>query len=131
MPIKYEIDPSRRIVFARAVGSLTKKDFFSYQKEVWSGPGVEHYDECVDMTEATDVEGATSRNLEALAVLSVKTDAARSSKLAIIATKDLFFGLGRMYETYRGMQPDNSRRVGIFRTRDEALRWLAEGTANS
>ncbi len=131
MPITYDIDPSRRIVFARAVGSLTKKDFFSYQKQVWSDPRVGNYDECVDMTEATNVEGATGRNLEALAELSVRTDTARPSRLAIITSKDLFFGLARMYETYRGMQPDNSRRVGIFRTRDEALRWLTEGTANS
>jgi hypothetical protein len=125
MPLAYEIDRSRRIVFVRAFGILTPEDFFAYQNEVWSGTELKDYDECVDMSEVTRVIDATGRNMDALATLAVKADdPLHPSKLAIIATNDLHFGLARMYETYRGMQPDNSRLLGIFRSRDEALRWL-------
>jgi hypothetical protein len=37
MPITYEIDRSRRIVFIKAVGILTP-DMFAYQREAWSTP---------------------------------------------------------------------------------------------
>ena len=38
MPITYEIDRSRMIVFTKAIGVLTPQDVFSYQREVWSTP---------------------------------------------------------------------------------------------
>ncbi len=43
------------------------------------------------------------------------------SKLAIVASSDEFFGLGRMYEMLRG----NSKvEIHVFRQLDEAERWL-------
>ena len=83
------------------------------------------------MSAVTSVEGATEMNMKALAALSVQTDdPAQPSKLAIIASEDLHFGLARMYETFRNLEPKHSRQVAIFRTRDEALRWLTrESTA--
>ena len=131
MPITYEIDRSQRIVFTKAVGILTPQDVFAYQREVWSTPELRHYDECIDMSDVTSVEGATEMNMKALAALSVQTDdPAQPSKLVIIASEKLHFGLARMYETYRSLERKHSRQVAIFRTREEALRWLTrESTA--
>jgi len=125
MPFVYEIDRHRRIVFTRAIGTLARQDFFDYQKEVWSSPEHRYFDECVDLSAAGSIEGATEDNMTALAELAVDTDdPARPSKLAIIAVENLHFGLARMYETYRGLHPKHARKVAVFRTRDEALRWL-------
>lgn len=127
MPLTYEIDRSRRIVFTQAIGILTAQDIFAYQKEVWSDPELRSYDECVDMSAVTSIEGATEMNMRALAELSVQADnSAMPTKFAIIAAKDLHYGLARMYETYRSMQQKNARYISIFRTREDALRWLDE-----
>ena len=126
MPFMYEIDRHRQIVFTRAIGNLSRQDFFDYHKEVWSSTEHRHFDECVDMSAAGSIEGATEDNMTALAELAVeKDDPARTSKLAIIAVENLHFGLARMYETYRSLHPKHARQVAVFRTREEALRWLA------
>ena len=132
MPLTYEIDRSRRIVFTRAIGILTPQDLFTYQNEVWSAPELRGYDECVDMLAVTDIEAATDSNMKALAELSARMDdPSAKSKFAIIAREDLHYGLARMYEAYRSMQPKNTRTLAIFRTREDALRWLSgENTAS-
>lgn len=128
MPLTYEIDHDRRTVFARATGVLTPQEFFSYEEELLTMPGIMGFHECVDMSGATEIVGATAANIQALASLAVRSDdPARPSRLAIIARDDLHFGLARMYESYRSLLPGHSRQVGIFRTRDEALRWLSDG----
>jgi hypothetical protein len=126
MPITYAIDRPRRIVYASASGVLTPQDLFTYQNEVWSAPELRGYDECVDMLAVTDIEAATGSNMKALAELSARMDdPSAQSKFAIIAHEDLHYGLARMYEAYRSMQPKSTRTLAIFRTRKAALRWLA------
>jgi hypothetical protein len=99
---------------------------FSYQEQVWMLPEFRGFHECVDMSEVTDIVDATDRNMKALAELAVQADDPdQPTRLAIIAPQDLHFGLGRMYESYRSLNPKHSRSVAIFRTREEALRWLA------
>ncbi|NTW58282.1 MAG: hypothetical protein HGB21_07130 [Nitrospirae bacterium] len=132
MPITYAIDRTRRTVYAGASGVLTPRDLFTYQNEVWSAPELRGYNECVDMLAVTDIEGATDSNMKALAELSARMDdPLAKSKFAIIAREDLHYGLARMYEAYRSMQPMNTRTLAIFRTREDALRWLSgESTAS-
>ena len=38
--------------------------------------------------------------------------------------RDLIFGLGRMYQACREQSERGTKQVGVFRTMDEALRWL-------
>jgi len=126
MPITHVIDHARRTVYADASGALTPQVMFAYQKEVWSAPELRGYDECIDMSAVTDVVAATDSNMKALAELSARMDDPSSkSRLAIIAQADLHYGLARMYEAYRSFQPKNSRKLAIFRTREDALRWLS------
>jgi hypothetical protein len=44
--------------------------------------------------------------------------------MAIVAPEDFAFGLGRMYEAYRGFEPAGKKEVGVFRTLREALEFL-------
>jgi hypothetical protein len=125
MPITYRIDHDRRLVEAMADGLLTDRDLFGYQQEVWSRRDVAGYDEIVDMTKATIAEFVSHDRVASLAEFSAGMDASDTpSKFAIVAEADLHFGLGRMYQYVRELNPRSTKSVGVFRTRAEALDWL-------
>jgi hypothetical protein len=127
MPIDYRIDHERRLVLATARGEITEDDLFTYQKTVWSDPTHVGYGELVDMSDVAAVKTPSVAGMRNLAALSASMDTPqRVSRFAIVAPGDLAFGLGRMYQTYRELlKTDSRKKVGVFRTRDEALDWLA------
>lgn len=132
MPIEYRIDHERRLVFARGSGTLADGDFFTYQREVWSRSDVAGYHELVDMTEVERIVPPSPGRLRDLATLSASMDsAAPGSKFAIVAPKDLEFGLGRMYEAYRTLNEQSTKQVGVFRSLAEALAFLGVGNAGT
>jgi hypothetical protein len=123
MPIEYRVDSSGRLVFARGFGALTDSDVFGYQKEVWSSPDVAGYDELIDMTNVDSVVLPTKA--WELASTSAHDDlTSGGGRLAIVAPQDWAYGLGRMYETYRDLDPKSTKRVAVFRTLAEALAFL-------
>jgi hypothetical protein len=125
MPIEYRIDHDRRRVLAEGHGYLTAEEVFRYQREVWSRPDVAGYDELMDMSDVREVKEASSERMRTLAELSGKSDPpGGTSKFAIVAPQALMFGLGRMYQAYREMNPRSTKRVSVFRDRAGALRWL-------
>lgn len=125
MPVEYWIDEERRVVFVEGHGTFTNEDVFAYQKEVWSRPEVAGYGELVDMTNVTHIERPSSKTAGELAALSASMDPPEtSSKMAIVAAEDMIFGLGKMYQARRHLQPKSTKEVGVFRTRDQALAWL-------
>jgi hypothetical protein len=125
MPIDYRIDPQRRLVWADAKGLLTAQELFDYQQAVWSRPDVQGFDELVDMRAVTEIAAPSPAVLRALATLSASMDSPRDrSKFAIIAPDDLAYGLGRMYQVYRGLGSSASKEVAVFRTIQEGLDWL-------
>jgi hypothetical protein len=54
----------------------------------------------------------------AMDVQGVKT------KLAIIVSIPVAYGLGRMYEMYRSLVPNNSKEVRVFKNYRDALEWI-------
>lgn len=125
MPVKYQIDHTHRIVVMNPWGVLTDEEVFSYKKEVWSKPEVYGYDELVDLEKVSEIKLSSLDRVAELAKLSVSMDVPGvKSKLAIIATQDFHFGLGRMYEAHRGMSEHSTKAVRVFRNRPEALEWL-------
>jgi hypothetical protein len=125
LPIEYFLDHERRLVVVRAIGTLTDEDVFGYQHEVWSRPDVQGYDELVDMTDVERIALPYAERVQDLAHLSVSMDTrSRASHLAVIAPSDVAFGIGRMYQTYRELDPQSTKQVGVFRTREEALAFL-------
>ena len=127
MPIDYEIDHEHRIVIARGRGVLTDADVFGYQEKVWSLPEVAGYDELVDMTDVESVILPSADRMRDLATLSAGMDPKLgSARMAIVATRDEHYGLGRMYEAYRSFQPESRKEVAVFRTAREALAFLGK-----
>ena len=128
MPIEYRIDAARRLVLARAHGTLTDQDVFGYQREVWSRPDVAGFDELVDMSGVEHIALPRPERVPELSRFSTRMDASPpGSKFAIHAPTDVAFGLGRMYQTYREMDSGGAKKVGVFRTLDEALAFLGVG----
>jgi hypothetical protein len=104
---------------------VTETDLFGYQRAVWSRPDVAGYDELIDMTRTQEIVHPTPDGVHALATLSAGMDPSPSaSKVAIVAPQDLAFGLGRMYQAYRALDPRSTKAVGVFRHREEALAFL-------
>jgi hypothetical protein len=127
MPIDYQIDHARRRVVARGSGTVTETEIFAYQREVWARPEVAGFDQLVDMSAADHIDAPvpSADGMRDLAALAASMDhPGQPSRFAIVAPGDLAFGLGRMYSTYRELDPRSTKAVRVFRTMDEALAWL-------
>ena len=125
MPITYKIDHERRLVQAAPCGRLTHEDMVAYQTEVWSQSKLAGYNELIDMSEVTDIAYVSNDLVRSLADLSASLDSPEHpSKFAIVASDDLHFGLGRMYNAFRDMARQSTRQTRVFRTRAEAEEWL-------
>jgi hypothetical protein len=130
MPIEYRIDHERRLVIAEGSGTLTDQEVFGYQREVWSRTEVAGYDELVDMSRVEKIALPSNERMQELARLSAGMDPpSSSSRLAVVAPTDLAYGLGRMYEAYRGLENRSTKQVEVFRSMDEALAYLGTGSA--
>jgi hypothetical protein len=125
VPLDYRIDHEQRLVRVTASGVITADTLFEYQKEAWSDPAIAEYDELADMSGVEDVQAPLPENVSALAGFSARMDtSAKPTKLAIVASDDLLFGLGRMYQAYREMKPGSNKEVAVFRSMPDALAWL-------
>jgi len=125
VPVKYRIDHQRRLILTWGVGTVLAQDLFEYQRTVWSRPDVAGFREVVDMTLAETVESPTAAKMRELASLSAEmAESVATGRLAIVAPQQLMFGLGRMYEAYREMQPGTQKEMAVFRTLDEASIYL-------
>jgi hypothetical protein len=125
MPIDYQVDHRRRLVFARGIGSVDERDVFAYQREAWSRPDVAGYDELIDMSGARHIEVPSLASIRELAALSAGMDApGQPSKSAIVAPDSLANALARMYEACRALQEGGTKEIRVFRTSTEALAWL-------
>jgi len=52
------------------------------------------------------------------------TSAASAARSVRVASENLAFGLGRMFQAHRELDRRSTREVGIFRTMEEALAFL-------
>jgi hypothetical protein len=130
MPIAYRVDHEHRVVLAVGTGVITDADVFGYQREVWSRPDVSGFDELIDMSLVTEIIVPSSDRVRDLATLSATMDEkGTTSRFAIVAPADVAFGLGRMYQAYRGLDRRSTKEVGVFRTMREALAFLQRDNA--
>jgi hypothetical protein len=77
----------------------------------------------VDMTAALRGDGPAEivRRSARRAEKSVDSDIEAGAKMALVATNDEFYGLGRMYEMLRDGSP---LEIAVFRSLSEAEEWL-------
>lgn len=135
MPVAYHADSAKRRILAEASGAIGQQDLFAYQKVVGARPEWAGFDELFDVSRVDSLLDIRIDNLKALAELAASMDKpGQPTKFAIVAPQDLYFGLGRMYESLRESAPHSTRRIAAFRSRAEAERWLdapADGPADA
>jgi hypothetical protein len=125
VPIDFEIDHERRLVTARGRGTVSYDEVYGYQLQVWGKANVAGYDELVDMSGVEEIAIPSMDSIPKLATLSAQMDTPDvTSKLAIVVKDDFAFALGRMYETYRGLDPRSTKQARVFRSLPEALAFL-------
>lgn len=125
VPLNYRIDVGRRLIVAWAEGPITARCLFDYQTTVWSRPEVAGFLELLDMTQAGTVVAPTPAEMRELANLAARMSATvPTGRTAVVAPQQLVFGLGRMYEAYRGLQAGEAKEFAVFRTLGEASTFL-------
>jgi hypothetical protein len=83
------------------------------------------YDELIDMSAVTDIDVPSAERVEELAIEAAMRDAVHGpAKVAIVAPGELAFGLGRLFQVQRRVEPGSTKNVGVFRTMDAALKFL-------
>jgi hypothetical protein len=67
---------------------------------------------------------STTERLRELARLSAAMDVCEPSRLAIVASDLVTFGIARIYEVFRKLDTRSTKKVAVFRTVEEAIVWL-------
>ncbi len=119
MPATYEIDKQRRLVITTGLGRITLANALEHQEKLRKDPDFDpSFSQIMDLTRITEfaLEANDIRRLAQGTVFS------RESRRAIIASSDLVYGFGRMFEILREIAGENGIRV--FRDLDEALDWI-------
>ena len=126
MPITYQVDHGQRRIAAVASGAIGERDLFAYQTDIKSQPALAGYDEIVDVAQVDGLLDINIHNLRKLAALAASSDVPdKPSKFVIVAPQDVYFGLSRMYESFREGLPRSRRKLAVFHSREEAEDWLS------
>ncbi|HEX4825372.1 MAG TPA: hypothetical protein VFV19_13800 [Candidatus Polarisedimenticolaceae bacterium] len=125
MALVYRIDRNAKLVVAAGYGTLTDADLFRYERETGARSDMIGYDELIDVSSVTDIDVASEERMENLAAEAAARDAFHGpAKLAIVAPGEFAFGLGRIFQIHRRVEPGSTKNVGVFRTMDAALEFL-------
>src|SRR5512140_3490441 len=128
MPAHHAIDNDRKVITTNWTSEANDSELVAalrqYLENIRTLPEYHAYDEIVDFS------GASSFNLSADGLARLAQIAAGSdihgarTRLAIVVTKPLAYGLGRMYEIYRSMIPRVNKEVRVFKDRVKAYDWI-------
>lgn len=122
MPISYRIDVERNLVLTTASGTLTDDDIVQHKARLVRDPDFNSA-----MKELSDIRGidqldVTPGGVAAMVQQDIRDSAAVAShKLALVVSKEVAYGMARMYQT---LTKSNIEAVGVFRDIDEARAWL-------
>jgi hypothetical protein len=123
MPIEYLFKEDERLVVIIHVGVVPDDEFLASYEGLF---GDDRYDKTFNLL--VDLRRADSavRSQQALRQFAdfaqgQYTDADETTKVAVVAPKDVSFGLARMYEVFSHNVPWE---FVVFRSADAALAWL-------
>jgi hypothetical protein len=124
MPYSVSVNRSRGFVWATWDCTVTDELLSDYQQSVWGDPSIAGYDELADLRVVTAFS-VTPAGLRRLASIAASMDDPnRPSKFAIVASTASIYGLARMYEAYRELNPHSNKEVSVFEDIESALAWL-------
>ncbi len=119
MPVRHQVDSKKRVVFTWVEGPLSNVDLLGMRAGIQALPDFDpEYDQLVDVRGITDVS-ATSAAIRDYARKPRAFN--ESSRIAIVANRDLLVGMANMYIISRDSEHETTR---LFETEEEARAWL-------
>jgi hypothetical protein len=128
MPAKHHIDNKAKLIITTWEGEAVDIEFIEalkqYQNNIQLQPEYINYNEVVNLSNVTDIK-LTAEGIRELSKTAVKTDRVDSkTKLAIIVSSPLAYGLARMYEIYRNLAPNPNKEIKVFNEMSDAYSWI-------
>ena len=122
MPITYHIREDRELIVLCHVGTITDRQMLESLHGLTQDPRFNpNYSKIFDLRQ-TDSEARTNEGIMQGAELLKKAHRqSTGAQIAVIAPKDLSYGLSRIFE---GMLYDGNFEIKIFRSADAACDWL-------
>jgi hypothetical protein len=123
MPVVYEIDKARGLIRTRCLGHVTFEEVIGHFPTLAQDPECPpRLDVLLDLSEMTSLPDAPKLR-EVSAEIGKVRDRVRFGACAIVAPRDVLFGMLRMFEVYAEERFDATR---VFREVAEAEAWLLE-----
>jgi len=123
MPLTYRIDPEAGLLFILGVGVITQPErlrtFHAWLNDPAFRPGLDAFCDFSD-TESTPT---LAHLRELLGVIDKNAAAIGQSRLAILTSKPITFGVARVFEALAGVEGAPIQ-VKVFFDRDKAWQWL-------
>ena len=123
MPLKYHIRPEYNLIILVHIGTIPDDEFINFYKSLYEkDPLLTTMNHLVDLRQ-TDSTPRSSSVLSQFAefMKGRVTETAERPKVAVVAPKDLSFGLARMYEVFADQVKWD---FVVFRDIDAALAWI-------
>ena len=123
MPLTYRIDTDARMLFIHGEGVITQperiKTILAWIKDPAFRPGLDAF---CDLTAAESTPKLADLR-EMVALVGEHAPAIGHSKLAILTSKPITFGVARVFEALTQVE-ETPLQVRVFFNRDKALAWL-------
>lgn len=123
MPITYQTKPDEKLVTLVHTGVIADDEFLSFYKDLYANPQFDKsFNLLVDLQQTESTVRSTSALRELAEFIQRQLeDIHPHPKIAVIAPKDISFGLARMYEVFSGTSDSE---FVVFRDANAALAWL-------
>ncbi|MFA7383548.1 MAG: hypothetical protein WC001_08860 [Desulfurivibrionaceae bacterium] len=129
MPAIHKIDNDLKIITTIWSGEVVDGELIDalskYHQDIRkSSPSYCFFNEILDLSTAGDIN-LSSKGIRILVEKSVTMDVQGvKTKLAIIVSTPIAYGLGRMYSIYRGLASNSYKEVCVFKNYHDALEWI-------
>jgi hypothetical protein len=126
MPVDYQIDAGRRLIRTRCIGPLGFEEVIAHFRQLAADPLVpEEPDVLLDFSELTTFPDRDQVYSVAREVRELRPRISWRN-LAIVAPRDLAFGIARMFEM---ISEPSFRATRVFRSLADAERWIEKPDA--
>ena len=122
MPLTAHVDPDTGIAHYSAAGHMDRDEVISVISKMYRDPSFQSpWHSMWDLTGAKP--SFTADDLRDVAAYVRANRPVDAGRIAIVATEDLVFGMGRMFEVFAS---DLQAETRVFRELEQARRWLLE-----
>jgi hypothetical protein len=123
MAFSFHVDTEHGIVLFKGEGTFSSADALSCVEKVMADPAFQpRFNHLVDLRAVTAWE-PRARDIRVRAMRNHDNARFDASRVAIVSSDDVVYGMARMYEI---LMSDASVHVRAFREMDEAAVWLKE-----